>query len=286
MDAVFFFFFVVPDQFPFFFLTDNSLLLPYLSKNERIDVVEVRVNIGGYNVLLCDTAGIHHDTQDMLEHMGMAKTKEVAHEADMILCMFDAGTIKQDLNNINSMLIDSDMDRDRDRNTTVLQTRASTIVAANKMDLIQPSSSKSLASLDSFPIISLSHSNLPTHLRNTVQEQDIHCISCHDNDGINELMISIERNLCDHFNQDRSIELGSQENTKEPFFITRERHRHHLIECEEMLANALVQLETAGAIELAAEDLRLAGSALGRIGGKIDPEEILDAIFLEFCIGK
>ena len=285
MDAVFFFCLYLISSLFFFSLTTLFCCL-ISQKNERIDVVEVRVNIGGYNVLLCDTAGIHHDTQDMLEHMGMAKTKEVAHEADMILCMFDAGTIKQDLNNINSMLIDSDMDRDRDRNTTVLQTRASTIVAANKMDLIQPSSSKSLASLDSFPIISLSHSNLPTHLRNTVQEQDIHCISCHDNDGINELMISIERNLCDHFNQDRSIELGSQENTKEPFFITRERHRHHLIECEEMLANALVQLETAGAIELAAEDLRLAGSALGRIGGKIDPEEILDAIFLEFCIGK
>ena len=44
--------------------------------------------------------------------------------------------------------------------------------------------------------------------------------------------------------------------------------------------------EGAVPIELVAEDLRWAGASLGRIGGSIDPEDILDAIFLEFCIGK
>ncbi|MEE8534453.1 MAG: tRNA uridine-5-carboxymethylaminomethyl(34) synthesis GTPase MnmE, partial [Kiloniellales bacterium] len=38
--------------------------------------------------------------------------------------------------------------------------------------------------------------------------------------------------------------------------------------------------------ELMAEDLRLAARALGRIAGRIDVEDVLDAIFREFCIGK
>jgi tRNA modification GTPase len=38
--------------------------------------------------------------------------------------------------------------------------------------------------------------------------------------------------------------------------------------------------------ELAAEDLRSAAYALGRLLGQIDVEDILDVIFREFCIGK
>jgi tRNA modification GTPase len=39
-------------------------------------------------------------------------------------------------------------------------------------------------------------------------------------------------------------------------------------------------------LELRAEELRLAGDALGRITGAIDVEDLLDAIFSRFCIGK
>jgi len=38
--------------------------------------------------------------------------------------------------------------------------------------------------------------------------------------------------------------------------------------------------------ELAAEDLRLALRALGRIVGRVDVEDVLDVIFRDFCIGK
>ena len=43
---------------------------------------------------------------------------------------------------------------------------------------------------------------------------------------------------------------------------------------------------TAPEIALAAEDLRLALRALGRITGTVRIDELLDVIFRDFCIGK
>ena len=64
--------------------------------------------------------------------------------------------------------------------------------------------------------------------------------------------------------------------------LTRARHRQALEEC----AAALVRASTAAVPELAAEDLRLAVRAIGRITGTVDVEDVLDAIFRDFCIGK
>ncbi|WP_436644037.1 tRNA uridine-5-carboxymethylaminomethyl(34) synthesis GTPase MnmE [Microbaculum sp. FT89] len=67
--------------------------------------------------------------------------------------------------------------------------------------------------------------------------------------------------------------------------ITRARHRTETM-------TALAALERAGRLDyvadgdLVAEELRAAANALGRITGRIDVEDVLDAIFGQFCIGK
>ena len=52
------------------------------------------------------------------------------------------------------------------------------------------------------------------------------------------------------------------------------------------MERAIQHLQRAAPLELSAEDLRVAAHALGRITGKVDIEELLDAIFREFCLGK
>ena len=65
--------------------------------------------------------------------------------------------------------------------------------------------------------------------------------------------------------------------------ITRARHRVEL----EAACEALRRFCAGPApLELKAEELRIAARHLGRLTGEVDAEEILGAIFSEFCIGK
>lgn len=65
--------------------------------------------------------------------------------------------------------------------------------------------------------------------------------------------------------------------------ITRERHRQNLVECLSCLERFLADPYQS---EIAAEDLRRAVMAIGRILGRIDVEDVLDVLFADFCIGK
>jgi tRNA modification GTPase len=68
----------------------------------------------------------------------------------------------------------------------------------------------------------------------------------------------------------------------ESALVTRERHRLALVQAQAHLARAASGI----APELMAEELRLSARALGRISGRVDVEDLLDAIFSSFCIGK
>lgn len=68
--------------------------------------------------------------------------------------------------------------------------------------------------------------------------------------------------------------------------LTRARHRHAVAEALDAIRRAIEGVETQMPLELPAEDLRIAARALGRLTGRVDVEELLDAIFREFCLGK
>lgn len=65
---------------------------------------------------------------------------------------------------------------------------------------------------------------------------------------------------------------------------TRERHVTLLRECLHELEQALDQ--DAVPIEIQSEHLRFAASAIGKITGAVDVEDLLGVIFSEFCVGK
>jgi tRNA modification GTPase len=73
----------------------------------------------------------------------------------------------------------------------------------------------------------------------------------------------------------------------EGVFIARARHVQALQRCAQHLAPAQAHLaEPAPALDLLAEELRLAHQALGDITGAFTAENLLGEIFSKFCIGK
>jgi tRNA modification GTPase len=99
-----------------------------------------------------------------------------------------------------------------------------------------------------------------------------HAISASRGDGVQELVTGLVTFAQEFFG------------ASEAGLITRERQRDLLRQTEYALLRSLSVIETSE--ELAAEELRVAAQALGRLLGRVDVEDILDVIFREFCIGK
>jgi tRNA modification GTPase len=100
-----------------------------------------------------------------------------------------------------------------------------------------------------------------------------HLISATSGDGLDSLIGAI-------------VQFAERYFTLEPALVTRERQRTILNAVVQSLIDSATAAAKGAGEELVAEQLRLAASALGRLTGRIDVEDILDVIFRDFCIGK
>ena len=199
------------------------------------DVIEVHLDLGGYPVILADTAGLR-DSTDEIEAEGVRRALARAAEADLKLLVLDA-TKAEEADAVRD-LVDVD-----------------TVVVANKIDLA--------TELD------------PGSWADQLGASRALRLSVLTGAGLDGFLAKLRQEIA------RRYETGQSDAAAAPL-ITRARHRRALEDC---LA-ALRRYELALLPELAAEDLRLAARALGRITGRVDVEDLLDIIFREFCIGK
>ncbi len=85
----------------------------------------------------------------------------------------------------------------------------------------------------------------------------------------------------------RLLEQAGWQAAPEGLFIARSRHLHALADAREhVLAAAELAARGDAALDLLAEELRLAHRSLGEITGQYGADELLGAIFGRFCIGK
>ena len=84
----------------------------------------------------------------------------------------------------------------------------------------------------------------------------------------------------------REIEQLAGETSGNRLVISRERHRDALSRALEALEQARGGLRERMPPEIIALDISAAADSLGSITGEVSSEDVLDAIFREFCIGK
>jgi len=235
-------------------LTGKSTAIVSDIEGTTRDIIESHLNIGGFPVVLSDTAGIR-ETEDVIEREGVGRAKGRADEADIVVLLQDAadGEIVDDAlschaNSNNTLFIKTKTDINRMVEFDGLKFVG---IMGNKLnykvdysDGVMPALALNLTSEESLPLI----------------------------------LESLEKMIKAKFSS-----------SQKAAGLTRERHRRAVKEALDHLQRAVFLYENPTPVsmsELLAQDLRDAASAIGRVTGATDTEDILDLVFSTFCIGK
>lgn len=186
------------------------------------DIIEVHLDLGGYPVILADTAGLR-ETEHGIEAEGIKRAHALADRADLKIALFD-GT------------------------RTVADQATLDMVDHHTITVISKADQGVKLPVDGYPV------------------------SVVTGQGMEDFLKVLTKRVQD------MLSGGGRDAP----LLTRQRHRAALEEASIALDRTLA----ADLPELAAEDMRLALRALGRITGRVHVEELLDKIFRDFCIGK
>ncbi|XP_049529537.1 tRNA modification GTPase GTPBP3, mitochondrial [Anopheles darlingi] len=216
------------------------------------DIVESHYDIGGYPVVLADTAGLRSKTDDVIESEGIVRAKAYVESADFVVFVIDASRIDCH-DHVDSYVEQYIASIGLDKALL-----GSGMVVFNKCDLVDE--------------------KLLSRLRSSKKRYTL--LSCENKSGLPELLATMGTHL------ERLCGNPGIENPT----ITQERHRYHLKQCLDCLERYREYFtetsESARDLAIATHHLRNAVRSIGRITGSVETEEILDAIFSTFCIGK
>ena len=213
------------------------------------DALHETINLHGISLNMVDTAGIH-ETQDIVEKIGVERAKKYAYDADLILYVVDAS---------------GDIDED-DRNIISILDGKKAIILLNKSDLENKITEDILKN------------NLTRILKNP---EDIRIIrtstiaGSSDNSGMEEL----EENIRDMFFQ------GKLKHNNE-LVVTDIRHKEALSDALKSLQLVEKSIEDGMPEDFYSIDLTNAYASLGKIIGEEVDEDVVNEIFSKFCMGK
>ncbi|XP_057698134.1 tRNA modification GTPase GTPBP3, mitochondrial isoform X1 [Corythoichthys intestinalis] len=222
------------------------------------DVVETALDIGGFPVLLSDTAGLR-DSLDLVEREGVRRARERIEQADLTLVVVDCSHIPTEFQQAATFL------QDYLRSVVLTQEQMQTVLPSDRFLLV----------LNKVDLLPDEHRQMLKQKFGCIPALPPVCvISCHTNEGLQHFLTTLHS---------RVKSLCGDPLSGAPT-LTQARHRAHLQQCVAALDQ--YQRYRDFDLALAAEGIRLALTSLGRITGKVGPEEILDIIFKDFCIGK
>ena len=210
------------------------------------DVIEVALDLDGFPFVLRDTAGLRW-TESPVEQEGIRRALASAKEADIVLHLYDVSSPDPGLLPMGEGTPQRPPLQWGESRGEWLASK-STIPVINKIDVAQPDLSR-------WP-------------------QETLLLSVKTGQGLDALRTALVRFAEESF--------GGSETP----LITRVRHRQEIEHARSALNQFLGSAEATEHPEIAAEHLRAAADALGRLTGRLDVEDVLGQIFSEFCIGK
>ena len=217
------------------------------------DKVSETIQIEGVPLHVIDTAGLRadHEASDEVERIGMARSWEAIGQADAVLFLHDLTRWADPV----YAQADADIAARLPEGVTVLH-------VFNKVD------AAGAVALDE-SVLSGSPGQPALQPPGAALQ-----LSARTGDGLQAL-----RQLL--------LEQAGWQAAPEGVFIARQRHVQALHEARDHLALAGEHAaQRDGALDLLAEELRLAHNALGRITGAFSADDLLGEIFTRFCIGK
>lgn len=222
------------------------------------DCLEARLHLGKQLVTVVDTAGIRTDSNDPLEVEGIRRTLRRASEAHLIILVLDSnqmGKLKEEEKIRKEMqsLLDEFSYKPEEQ---IL------IVCLNKMDLLEED---------------LSRSKWLEQCLNPDRNLTLVWTCCIQENGLDSLLQTISSIL---------TKMGSNDLEGNEPFLSRERHIQCLEMALENLEGARNALNKWNDPAMAAFFIDKCFESVGEIAGFIVPEQVLDSIFSQFCIGK
>ena len=230
---------------------DRAIVTEY--EGTTRDTIEEFVNINGIPLKLIDTAGIR-ETKDEVEKIGIAKSRETANTADLIIAIFDASKEidEEDLEVIDFI---------KNKKAIIIFAPVVFVLAAivyfilNKMDL--------KAKIDE------NNENLKKLSGNIIK------MSALKNIGIDKLY----EKITEMFNLNE-INLDNEN------VITNVRQKNLITKAIENVKKAKETIEQKMPIDIVAIFIKDILEDLGKITGEVVTEDIIEEIFANFCLGK
>ena len=213
------------------------------------DALHETINLHGISLNMIDTAGIH-ETQDVVEKIGVERAKKYAMDADLILYVVDAsGNIDEDDQNIISLLDDK-----------------KAIILLNKSDLENKITEESLKE------------NLVKRLKHS---EDIRILrtSTIDPSSENSGMEELEETI-------RNMFFEGELKQNNELVVTNLRHKEALQDALHSLQLVERSIEDGMPEDFYSIDLTSAYASLGKIIGEEVDEDVVNEIFSKFCMGK
>ena len=229
-------------------LNEEKAIVTAIAGTTR-DVIEDVLYIDGIKFRVIDTAGIR-ETQDIVESIGIERSKLAMNQADIVLMLFDSEETLLDVENLAEGLEDK---------KKVLWVR-------NKADLTSPLAPLLVGEGD------LKSSPTRRGVGDGQPRGEV-TISAKTGTGIETLKKALTSSI---------LAADSASDT----VITNLRHYEHLVKTQQALTDALNGLEMGITGDFLAQDIRLALHHLGEITGQIVNDDLLANIFSKFCIGK